>query len=85
MKGIGIENYVFDITLMICSLVSQLIQTDEAFTVDGCKQTHTHTHTHTHAHTHTRTHTHVQPVCNNLQVSQWQTNFKMHSLTKDLL
>ena len=79
MKGIGIENYVFDITLMISSLVSQLIQTDEAFTVDGCKQTHTHTHTHT------RTHTHVQPVCNNLQVSQWQTNFKMHSLTKDLL
>ena len=39
---------------MICSLVSHLVQTDEAFVI---KLNYVHTHKHTHAHTHTRAHT----------------------------
>ena len=57
MKGQAEESNVFNNTSLICSLVLQLIQTDEAFTVNG--RTHTHTHIHTRAHTHTHTHTHT--------------------------
>ena len=35
-----------------------ILQTEEAFTVEECKHTHTYTHTHTHTHRHTHTHTH---------------------------
>ena len=58
MKGQAEESNVFNNTSLICSLVLQLIQTDEAFTVNG--RTHTHTHIHTRAHTHTHMHTRVQ-------------------------
>ena len=38
--------------------VSDILQTEEAFTVEEYKPTHTHTHAHnTHTHTHTHTHT----------------------------
>ena len=43
--------------------VADILQTEEAFTVEEYKHTHTHRHTHTHAHTqthrHTDTHTHT--------------------------
>ena len=44
MKGIGMEINAFNITLicpLVSQLVSQLIQTDEAFMVDGRKNTNT--------------------------------------------
>ena len=44
---------------MICSLAVELIQRDEAFTVNGRTHTRAHTRTHTHTHTHTRTYTHT--------------------------
>ena len=37
--------------------VSNILQTEEAFTVEEYKPTHTHTDTHAHTHTHTHTHT----------------------------
>ena len=39
--------------------VLDILQTEEAFTVEEYKHTHTHTHTRTHARTHARTHTHT--------------------------
>ena len=39
---------VFNTTSLICSLIFQLFQTDETFTVNGRKHTHTDRHTHTH-------------------------------------
>ena len=49
MKGVGIGKInVFNTTLLICSLVLQLIHTDKAFTLNGRTHTHTHTHTNTH-------------------------------------
>ena len=35
--------------------VSDILQTEEAFTLEEYKHTHTHTLTHTHTHTHTKT------------------------------
>ena len=53
---------------------SWLIQTYEAFTVDGRKHTHTYIHTHTHTHTraqtHTHTHTHTLDGIFNINVKQ---------------
>ena len=41
MKGFGIEYHVFKTAFLICSLILQLIQIDEAFKVNGSKHTHT--------------------------------------------
>ena len=46
--------------------VSDILQTEEAFTMEEYTHTHTHTHaethTHTHAHTNTHTHAHVHQI-----------------------
>ena len=39
--------------------VLDILQTEEAFTVEEYRDTHTHTHAHTHTHTYTHTHTHT--------------------------
>ena len=46
---------------LICTLkyALDILQTEEAFTVEEYKHTHTHTHTHTQTHIHIHTHTHV--------------------------
>ena len=47
-----------NITSLIRTLkyVSDILQTEEAFTVEEYKHTHAHAHTHTHTHTYTHTH-----------------------------
>ena len=48
--------------------VSDILQTEEAFTMEEYTHTHTHTHaqTHTHTHTHTHTNTHTRTRTPNL-------------------
>ena len=41
MEGSGREMHILNITSSFCSLAFQLFQTDEAFMVDGGKDTHT--------------------------------------------
>ena len=60
MKELGrsTQNNTYNITSFIRTLkyVSDILQTEEAFTVEEYKNTHTHTHTHARARTHARTH-----------------------------
>ena len=48
--------------------VSDILQTEEAFTMEEYTHTYTHTHaqTHTHTHTHTHKHTHTRTRTPNL-------------------
>ena len=57
--GRGTAHNTHNITSLIRTLkhVSDILQTEEVFTVEEYKHTHTHTHTNTHTHTHTHTHT----------------------------
>ena len=41
MKELGRDNYVFNITSLICCLTLQLFQTDKPFMVKGSKRIHT--------------------------------------------
>ena len=47
MKGLDRDNNVFNATFLICSLILQVFQTDEGFTVMGREGTHTYTQEHT--------------------------------------
>ena len=51
--GSGTAYNTHNITSLIRTLkyVSDILQTEEAFTVEEYKHTHTHTHTYTHTHT----------------------------------
>ena len=69
MKELGrsTQNDTYTITSFIRTLkyVSDILQTEEAFTVEEYK--HTHTNTHTHTHTHTRTHARTHAPTHKLQ------------------
>ena len=51
--------------------VLDILQTEEAFTVEEYTHTYTHTHTHTHTHSHTHTHTESRIMFQHLF---WQQN-----------
>ena len=63
MMKLGIKHTtnIHNTKSLICTLkyVLDILQTEEAFTVEEYKHTHTHTHARTHARTHTHTHTHT--------------------------
>ena len=72
MKELGksTQIHIYNTRSLIRALkyVSDILQTEEAFTMEEYTHTHTHTHaqTHTHTHTHTHKHTHTRTRTPNL-------------------